>query len=73
MLPSDAIVIVLQYAVPEPFFANSIQMPIDFAYWIVCPAITAQRPKIVAFRKWLLDEARHDEALLAQLGNAGDA
>lgn len=48
-------------------------VPIDFAYWIVCPSVTAQRPKVVAFREWLLDEARHDEALLAQLGNAGDA
>lgn len=45
------------------------QVPIEFAYWIVCPMITAQRPKIIAFRKWLLDEARRDETLLAQLGN----
>ena len=48
-------------------------VPIGFAYWIVCPSVTAQRPKIVAFREWLLDEARHDEALLARLGNVGDA
>ena len=29
----------------------------DIAYWIVCPKGTAERPKIVAFREWLLVEA----------------
>ena len=29
----------------------------NFAYYVVCPEVTAERPKIVAFREWLLDEA----------------
>jgi len=32
-------------------------IPADIAYWIVCPKGTAGRPKIVAFREWLLAEA----------------
>ncbi len=32
-------------------------IPADIAYWIVCPQGTAGRPKIVAFREWLLAEA----------------
>lgn len=33
-------------------------IPADIAYWIVCPKGTAGRPKIVAFRDWLLAEAK---------------
>lgn len=29
-----------------------------FAYFMVCPHATAERPKIVAFREWIMDEAR---------------
>ena len=32
-------------------------IPADIAYWIVCPKGTAGRPKIAAFREWLLGEA----------------
>ncbi len=39
-------------------------VPADIAYWIVCPKGTAGRPKIVAFRDWLLAEA---EALQQRL------
>lgn len=39
-------------------------IPADIAYWIVCPKGTAGRPKIVAFRDWLLAEA---EALQRRL------
>ena len=39
-------------------------IPADIAYWIVCPQGTAGRPKIVAFREWLLAEA---EALQQRL------
>ncbi len=39
-------------------------IPADIAYWIVCPKGTAGRPKIVAFREWLLAEA---EALKRRL------
>ena len=37
----------------KPF---DITMPTDYAYYVVSPALTAERPKIVAFRNWLLDE-----------------
>jgi LysR family glycine cleavage system transcriptional activator len=30
----------------------------DHAYFLVCPEATAGRPKVVAFRDWLLDEVR---------------
>jgi LysR family glycine cleavage system transcriptional activator len=36
--------------------------PGDHAYWLVCPEATAERPKIAAFREWLLVEAREAEA-----------
>ncbi len=39
-------------------------IPADIAYWIVCPTGTGGRPKIVAFRDWLLAEA---EALQQRL------
>ena len=28
----------------------------DHAYFLVCPEATAERPKVVAFREWLLAE-----------------
>jgi LysR family glycine cleavage system transcriptional activator len=37
-------------------------LPADFAYYIVYPEVAARQPKIVAFRDWLFDEARRDEA-----------
>jgi LysR family glycine cleavage system transcriptional activator len=32
-------------------------LPTDFAFYVVVPEGTAQRPKIAAFRNWLLEEA----------------
>lgn len=34
-----------------------LTLPTEFAYYLVCPEIKANRPKIVAFREWLLREA----------------
>lgn len=34
-----------------------IAVPSDFAYYIACPAANAERPKVRAFRDWLLEEA----------------
>jgi LysR family glycine cleavage system transcriptional activator len=34
-----------------------MSLPGEFAYYVVCPEATAGRPKIEAFRDWLLDEA----------------
>lgn len=31
--------------------------PFRFAYWLVCPLASADRPKIAAFRGWILEEA----------------
>ena len=37
-----------------------LSLPSEFAYYIVCPENKASRPKIVAFRDWLLLEAAKD-------------
>jgi LysR family glycine cleavage system transcriptional activator len=33
-------------------------IPLDFAYYLVCPETIAEQPMISAFRTWLLGEAR---------------
>jgi LysR family glycine cleavage system transcriptional activator len=33
-----------------------------YAYYLVCPQATADRPQVVRFREWLLEEARRPEA-----------
>lgn len=35
-----------------------LSVPADFAYYIVSPLVTAERPRVAAFREWLLEEAR---------------
>jgi LysR family glycine cleavage system transcriptional activator len=42
-------------------------LPVSYAYYIVCPKATAERPKISLMRDWLLAEAATDEAKLARL------
>ena len=37
----------------KPF---GMSLPATFAYYLVCPEATAERPKIAAFRDWLLAE-----------------
>ena len=34
-----------------------LALAVPYAYWIVCPKATAELPKIVTFRNWLLAEA----------------
>ncbi|MDQ2696696.1 MAG: transcriptional regulator GcvA [Pseudomonadota bacterium] len=34
-----------------------ISLPLEYAYYLLCPETTAGQPKIVAFRDWLLAEA----------------
>jgi LysR family glycine cleavage system transcriptional activator len=34
-----------------------VTLPTDYAYYVVTPSLSATRPKIVAFRDWLVDEA----------------
>ena len=38
----------------------TLSLPTDYAYYLVCPEATAEQPKIVAFRDWLLDETRSE-------------
>jgi LysR family glycine cleavage system transcriptional activator len=33
-------------------------LPANYSYWLVCPEASAERPKIAAFRYWVLAEAR---------------
>ena len=39
-----------------------VAWPQEFAYWLVCPRATADQPKIVAFREWLLAEGQRISA-----------
>jgi LysR family glycine cleavage system transcriptional activator len=48
-----------------------ISLPAPFAYYIVSPKATASRPKIVAFRDWLLQEAAQDTRRLAEILSPG--
>ena len=43
-------------------------MRVAYAYYIVCPKPTAERPKIRIFRDWLLAEAKADEEAVKALG-----
>jgi LysR family transcriptional regulator, glycine cleavage system transcriptional activator len=43
-------------------------LPVAYAYYIVCPKPTAERPKIKAFREWLVSEAKADETGMKALG-----
>ena len=46
---------------------------VAYAYYIVCPKPTAERPKIRIFRDWLLAEAKADEEAVKSLGPEGKA
>lgn len=37
-----------------------VALPLAKSYWIVCPKATADLPKLVAFRDWLLAQVRDD-------------
>lgn len=42
-----------------------LSLPAENAYWVVCPPAAAMRPKIAAFREWLLREAAAEPAARA--------
>jgi LysR family glycine cleavage system transcriptional activator len=46
----------------KPF---AVAVPTPFAYYVVCPQATAERPKVAAFRRWLRAEAERDLQLTA--------
>jgi LysR family glycine cleavage system transcriptional activator len=35
-------------------------LPLSKSYWIVCPQATADLPKLIVFRDWLLRQASDD-------------
>ena len=39
-----------------------ISLPLDAAYYVVCPLANADRPKVEIFRDWLLSEADIENA-----------
>ncbi len=43
----------------KPF---DVSLPVEFAYYVVSPRATKDRPKVKAFRQWLLEEAGTGEA-----------
>jgi len=43
-------------------------LPVRYAYYLVCPKATADRPKIKAFREWMIEEATADEERMSELG-----
>lgn len=45
----------------------ALSLPLSTSYWIVCPKATANLPKLVAFRDWLVAEARDDARRLQAL------
>ena len=51
----------------------TIERPAPYAYWVVCPKATAERPKISAFRDWLLAEAATDAERLKGLATPAAA
>lgn len=44
-----------------------LALAVPFSYWIVSPKATAQLPKILAIRNWLLAEAEADRRALSKL------
>jgi LysR family glycine cleavage system transcriptional activator len=46
----------------RPFQVN---MPLELAYWLVCPAAIAETPRVAAFRDWVMSEARADQPEVA--------
>ncbi len=36
-------------------------MSVQFGYWLVCPLAIADAPRVVAFREWVVGEARADQ------------
>jgi LysR family glycine cleavage system transcriptional activator len=52
-------------------FAESLRL--SKTYWIVCPKATANLPKVVLFREWLLAEASRDLRQLKTLGSPNNA
>ena len=48
-----------------------LELPVSYAYWIVCPKVNADLPKIALFRDWLVGEATEDMRRLGSLPPVG--
>jgi LysR family glycine cleavage system transcriptional activator len=48
-----------------------LELPVPYAYWIVCPKVNADLPKIALFRDWLVGEAVEDMRRLGDLSTGG--
>jgi LysR family glycine cleavage system transcriptional activator len=48
----------------------ALSLPARFAFFIVCPEQTKDRPKIRVFREWLVAEAKRDKAALGEEARA---
>jgi LysR family glycine cleavage system transcriptional activator len=44
----------------------NISLKVANTYWIICPRVTSNQPKIVAFRTWLLAETAADARRLRE-------
>lgn len=64
-----AALLLLESRLVRPF---PLALPVPYAYYIVCPKATAERPKIALMRNWLLAEAAADEVRLAALPAAAE-
>jgi len=51
----------------------TVSLPADYAYYVVSPEATADRPKIRAFREWILAEARAADGGLLSAGGPCDS
>ncbi len=43
----------------KPF---ALTLPVDYAYYVVSPETAAERPKVAAFREWIMEEAGKQQA-----------
>jgi LysR family glycine cleavage system transcriptional activator len=39
-----------------------VPLPVEYAFYVVCPEADAEKPKVKAFREWAIFEARRDES-----------
>lgn len=66
-MQGDGIALARSVLVAEALASGRLVKPFDvalaaeYAYYIVCPPANLNRPKVKAFREWLIEEARADD------------
>ena len=69
----NGIALVSHHAIAEDLKAGrlvkpfDLAMPVDYAYWMICPNEYLRRAKVKAFCDWLLEQAA-DDSLAAVRG-----